>query len=265
MPRVQCRSVVATAGRCGVALLFTTALLLATTMTLQAETTFVSGSSQVHLIELYTSEGCSSCPPADRWLGSLQSNPQLWSRVVPVAFHVDYWDYLGWKDDYASDQFSERQRRYARLRQVSQVYTPGMLLDGREWRDWVQSNALAQPALGAAAQVGQLTLKYDRAHSVVSFAPTGTLEKLPGKAHLALLGVAIESPIKSGENQGKRLRHDFVVLELVSAALKRGESGFVATLPAITTALEAPRYAVAAWVTDQSDSKPLQALGGWLP
>jgi hypothetical protein len=75
--------------------------------------TFQSGPARVGLLELYTSEGCSSCPPAESWLSGLAGNDALWKDVVPVAFHVDYWDYLGWRDVFASSAFSERQRDYA--------------------------------------------------------------------------------------------------------------------------------------------------------
>jgi hypothetical protein len=231
----------------------------------RADSKFVSGSSQAHLIELYTSEGCSSCPPADRWLSSLKEDPLLWSRMVPVAFHVDYWDYLGWRDDYARAEFSERQQRYARLKQVSGVYTPGMFLDGQEWREWQSSNALSGRKAAGNSQVGRLTLNYERQRSTLSFAPEAEVKQAPRKAYLALLGVNVDSPIKAGENRGKRLRHDFVVLDLVSADLKRSEDGgLMATLPAITTELTAPKYAVAAWVTNANDSQPLQVTGGWL-
>jgi hypothetical protein len=78
-----------------------------------AETsTFQSGESATTLIELFTSEGCSSCPPADKWLSKFRSNPDLWSRVVPVAFHVDYWNNLGWMDRFSRPEFTERQRGY---------------------------------------------------------------------------------------------------------------------------------------------------------
>ena len=81
-------------------------------VTTQAQT-FESNNEQVSLIELYTSEGCSSCPPAERWLSKLADDESLWSHFVPLAFHVDYWDYIGWKDPYASKEYSQRQRRYA--------------------------------------------------------------------------------------------------------------------------------------------------------
>ena len=91
---------------------------------------------RVSLLELYTSEGCSSCPPADRWISTLRDDPRLWHEVVPVAFHVDYWDYIGWKDRFASPVYGNRQRDYARNRHVGTVYTPGFVLAGKEWRSW---------------------------------------------------------------------------------------------------------------------------------
>src|SRR5437899_10682781 len=75
--------------------------------------TFQSSEKQTALLELFTSEGCSSCPPAEAWLSRLQDSTGLWRDVVPVAFHVDYWDYLGWRDRWAAKDFSERQRAYA--------------------------------------------------------------------------------------------------------------------------------------------------------
>src|SRR6266704_4673726 len=78
--------------------------------------TFQSSGEQVALLELYTSEGCSSCPPAETWLSRLKESPGLWKDFVPVAFHVDYWDYLGWRDPWSSKTFIYRQHAYARER-----------------------------------------------------------------------------------------------------------------------------------------------------
>ena len=96
---------------------------------------FVSGPAQVPLVELYTSEGCSSCPPAEAWLNRLQSEPGLWRDFVPVSFHVNYWDRLGWPDRFASRAFTERQYAYAEAWGVRTVYTPGFVLNGRDWRE----------------------------------------------------------------------------------------------------------------------------------
>ena len=92
---------------------------------------FESHERQTALLELFTSEGCSSCPPAESWLSQLKQKPELWSGFVPVAFHVDYWDYLGWRDKWASQQFSDRQRDYAQAWGSDSVYTPGFVLNGK--------------------------------------------------------------------------------------------------------------------------------------
>ena len=105
--------------------------------TLVAEPWSISSSNtQVSLLELYTSEGCSSCPLADRWVSSLKDDPKLWKEFIPLSFHVDYWDYIGWKDRFASPAYSRRQKQYAQQGAVSTVYTPGFLNNGQEWRPW---------------------------------------------------------------------------------------------------------------------------------
>ena len=93
-----------------------------------------SGPRTAALVELYTSEGCSSCPPADRWLSSLAARGHVPERVVPLALHVDYRDYIGWKDPYAKREFSLRQRKLTPLQRLALVYTPQVLLQGQDWR-----------------------------------------------------------------------------------------------------------------------------------
>src|SRR5499427_4717203 len=90
-----------------------------------------SGEFTAALVELYTSEGCDSCPPADRWLSGLGggSGP---GRVVPLSLHVDYWDYIGWKDPYAKREFSLRQRKLSQLQRMALVYTPQVVLQGQD-------------------------------------------------------------------------------------------------------------------------------------
>ena len=104
--------------------------------------TFESGDTQSSLIELFTSEGCSSCPPAEKWLSALKSSPDLWKKTVPVAFHVDYWDHLGWRDRFAKPEFTSRQQRYAAAWGGDSVYTPGFVVNGKEWRGWFGGNAM---------------------------------------------------------------------------------------------------------------------------
>src|SRR3954471_19082944 len=101
---------------------------------LHAETEFRSGPTQAALVELYTSEGCSSCPPAEKWLGELKNAAGLWRDFVPVAFHVNYWDHLGWRDVLASKAFTAREHAYAEAWNSSSVYTPCFVRNGAEWR-----------------------------------------------------------------------------------------------------------------------------------
>src|SRR5437773_2365288 len=101
-----------------------------------------SAESQTPLLELFTSEGCSSCPPAEAWFSKLKDSPKLWKDFIPVAFHVDYWDHLGWKDPFSSKTFSERQGKYAAAWQNESIYTPGFVWNGTEWRGWFNREEL---------------------------------------------------------------------------------------------------------------------------
>src|SRR5580698_8345911 len=92
-----------------------------------------SGMGRVAVIELYTSEGCSSCPPADHWLEALRNQRGLWRDFVPIGFHVNYWDNLGWKDRFASRPFTQRQYALAGTWGGNSVYTPCFAFDGKEW------------------------------------------------------------------------------------------------------------------------------------
>jgi hypothetical protein len=127
---------------------------------------FESGPAQVSLLELYTSEGCSSCPPAEAWLSELSRNPNVWRAVVPVSFHVDYWDNLGWKDAFSSREFTLRQRSYAASWGSESIYTPEFVLNGAEWQGWGQ----AVPA-GANQQAGKLTVEVRGSEVVVRYLP----------------------------------------------------------------------------------------------
>src|SRR6266513_4323003 len=91
---------------------------------------FESGEARTMLVELFTSEGCSSCRPADAWMSQLKNNGELWKGIVPAVFHVDYWDGLGWPDRFAKAEFTLRQRRYAASRPTGAVYTPAFVANG---------------------------------------------------------------------------------------------------------------------------------------
>jgi hypothetical protein len=220
---------------------------------------FSSGEARTALLELYSAEGCSSCPPAEGWVSELKKNPDLWKWVVPVVFHVDYWNYLGWADRFAWRDFTARQHRYAEAWKSRSVYTPGFVLNGREWRGWLEHKPLPRDE----APVGKLTITLrDATHADVTFAATDNAPKKL-QVELALLGGNLESDVLRGENKGLKLRHDFVVLHLATAPLVMDGYPFTASfiLPQKTSA---PPLALAAWVVSDPAQPPLQATGGWL-
>jgi len=227
-----------------------------------AETAQVIESPQarVNLLELYTSQGCSSCPPADAWLSKLTADEDLWSGVVPVAFHVDYWDYLGWTDPFGRVDYSERQRDYAARWKGDHIYTPGFVLNGQEWRGW-RGGKMATGAMGTP---GALKVTVGDGAAGVTFTPTGMAPE-NATAHVAVLGFGLETKVRAGENKGLTLENDFVVMSYRTAQLARMGDGYTASVP-----LDAPedpraeRYAVAAWVTGGENPVAIQAAGGWL-
>jgi len=222
-----------------------------------------STANQVGLLELYTSEGCSSCPPAESWLSALKSSPKLWRDVVPVAFHVDYWDSLGWKDPFASTRYSERQRQYANHWRSQSVYTPGFISSGKEWRGWSQHQVLPPTP---SKRVGVLQALSDEGRVWrCEFHPEGSSAASSYEFHAALLGFGFVSDVKAGENRGRKLQHDFVVLKLTEALSRKEGEKFEASLDFGPGAGTAPRFGVAVWITLPNTLEPVQALGGWIP
>src|SRR5262252_7106751 len=105
-----------------------------------AECSAYTGPHTTALVELYTSEGCDTCPPADHWLSSLFSRGFRPDQVVPLSLHVDYWDYIGWKDPFGRAEFSARQRKLAAMRRPVIVYTPQVVLQGQDFRRWASDD-----------------------------------------------------------------------------------------------------------------------------
>jgi hypothetical protein len=218
----------------------------------------VSPAHRVQLLELYTSEGCSSCPPADRWLTGLLSSPDLWCEVVPVAFHVDYWDYIGWRDRFASAAFSARQRRYTAEGAVSSVYTPGFVLGGEEWRGWFRD----QPELVTQGDPAPVDLELEFADAEGRLRVSG--EAGPYVGYVAWLGFDQSTDVSRGENSGKTLRHDFVVLHLEEVPLHDSNRALMGNFRAPADLPASDRYALAAWASARGSMRPLQSVGGWL-
>ncbi|HSR51371.1 MAG TPA: DUF1223 domain-containing protein [Acidobacteriota bacterium] len=174
------------------------------------------------VVELFTSEGCSSCPPADRLLAELAEQPLEGIEIIPLSLHVDYWDRLGWKDPFSSPRFSERQRRYGELLSLRNVYTPQMVVDGR--REFVGSDRTrALREIKAAAHRGNPEIDVE----VLERGPQTTalsirLDQMPRdyksplKLMLAVTENGLSSNVARGENSGRHLRHDAVVRLLQS-------------------------------------------------
>ena len=224
------------------------------------ETTIQSGPNQSNLIELYTSEGCSSCPPADQWLSTLKDHPLLWQQLVPVAFHVDYWDYIGWKDRYAQSGFGDRQRTYAAQNSVSTVYTPGLMSNGDEWRNF---NWLA-PAPAGKHKVGSLKAVIGDDKVTINFEPEEQQSNERLVVHIALLGFDLASSVQAGENAGRELKHDFVVLSLEENQMTPFDGSYDLVIERPRSEISAERYGIALWVSRAGRQAPIQAAGGWI-
>lgn len=200
------------------------------------------------LIELFTSEGCSSCPPADKYLSQFQRSENLWTEVIPLAFHVDYWNYLGWKDVYSHPSFSQRQRIYQSYGAAKSVYTPGFFVDGKEWQGYFSRRALPTQQVNKA---GKLVLTQSGNQFEVNYQTEGRFI-----AHLTLLALDEKTSVRAGENHGKQLEHDFVVLQKYQLTAENNWQFSLANIPDNTDA-------VAVWLTKEDGFKPIQTVAGY--
>ena len=224
-----------------------------------------SSDRTVALVELYTSEGCDSCPPADRWLSSLGPKGFAPDRVVPVALHVDYWDYIGWKDPYARQAHSARQRRMAKLARAAMVYTPQVMLQGQDFRHW-SSPAFEQAVSKINAQPAKarisLSLNPQR-KDAFEVEAAAELLGTPSADPALFLGAyenKLVSEVKAGENRGKSLPHDYVVLQWVGPLeFKGGKLAERHVLPLLPKAVPA-HSGVVAFVQNRATGEVLQAL-----
>ena len=217
---------------------------------------FNSCLEQNSLIELYTSEGCSSCPPAEKYLNSFKENNKLWKKYIPVAFHVDYWDYLGWMDRYAQPQFSKRQSRYAKQRNLKTIYTPAFVVNGQSWR----KSMFKQTPPVSNKQTGILQVGLKENQLTAEFKPVnpeiGNLV-----LNIAVLGIDLSTKIKAGENKGNLAEHEFVVIGFKS--ISSTTTQWKTSLPKLHYP-QANKYGLAVWVNQQGDLSPLQSTGGYI-
>jgi hypothetical protein len=206
------------------------------------------------VVELYTSEGCNSCPPADRWMSALKADP----NVVALAFHVDYWDRLGWKDRFSSATFTERQAAQQTVNGARFSYTPQVVVDGLERKDWP---SLTAPIGERAAAPVELALARDGERITATIMARARAPKRLA-AYWAVTEQNHVTAVKAGENEGATLHHDFVVREYRSVA-----PWATSTDAARTLAFDLPGAAEATHprevnlvVIDAETGRPVQAL-----
>ena len=203
------------------ALITVAALIWAVTPAIAAECTAISGTQRVAVLELYTSEGCDSCPPADRWVSELPAKKLTTDRLLPLAFHVDYWNQLGWIDPYAQAAFSDRQRQHSKRRGVSFVVTPQLLLNGADYRRAALFDDIdgRVKTINSAKPQAEISIKLNNGasglHSRVNVSVAGGAEPRRAQVYLALYENNLATVVKAGENKGRTLHHDFVVRSLV--------------------------------------------------
>jgi hypothetical protein len=222
-----------------------------------------SGPKTAALVELYTSEGCSSCPPADRQLSRLRQVLDPAAEVVPLALHVGYWDYIGWKDVYAQGAFGERQSWLVHANQQKTVYTPQFFVGGTELRSWQRAlrdkvrQLNMRPATAAIRVQAGLTASGALALRADATAPAGAD---PAALHLAVAESGLVTKVTRGENGGVTLAHDHVVREWIGPIRLAGGAAQAQREIALPAAWNRARLEVVAFVQDERSGSVLQAL-----
>ncbi len=217
-----------------------------------------SAATAARVVELYTSEGCNSCPQADRWLSRMAPDVEARSDTVALAFHVDYWDRLGWKDRFASAAYTARQSQQQASNGAKFSYTPQVVLDGADNKDWINTRVPLKAGAPAQAQIS-LTREGPQINAEVA-ANAGGPTRLA--AYWAVTELNHTTAVKAGENEGVTLKHDFVVREYKPVAaweVKPGATTSLSFVPSTSADAKHPRQ-VNLVVLDAYSGRPVQAL-----
>lgn len=220
-----------------------------------------SGPNTAALIELYTSEGCSSCPPADRQLRQLRETLAPGAEAVPIALHVSYWDYIGWKDPYAQSGFDQRQSWLGHANGQRTIYTPEFFVGGAELRSWRSGLRERVRQLNATPALADI-------HLQAGIAPDGKLaldaaaktREEAATLYLALAENGLVSNVTRGENGGATLQHDHVVRAWIGPIRFNSGTVRVQREIALPAAWKRTQLSVIAFVQDARNGKVLQAL-----
>lgn len=228
-----------------------------------------SPAHRVALIELYTSEGCSSCPPADQWLGELSQRFSA-EQLVALSLHVDYWDYIGWQDPFAQPAFAKRQRWLTQLARSNTVYTPEVFTGMKELRTWHTAASFAERVqklnrLPAAADIAlQMRPAGDSAVDLEAHFTLreGSQARPTTEAIVIIYENRLHSDIRAGENRGVKLQHERVV-RFWSTAVPLGKADGTAVWRQtvnIPAEWQRKELGVAAFVQDPKAGEVLQAV-----
>jgi hypothetical protein len=235
-----------------------------TSMPTSAQCRAISAEHEVALFELYTSEGCDSCPPADRWFSTLARGSDA-GHAVALAFHVDYWDRLGWRDRFGSAAYTARQHDQATRQHASFVYTPQVLLQGEDfsWRSPGQP-AAAIAAINARPARAKIELAADPAASDAATVEVRVRIGEPrDRAHaaiaVALVQDGLASEVKAGENAGRRLEHDHVVRQWHTSTARFDAAGVATERIVLSLPRDSGPLSVVAFVENDSTGSVLQA------
>jgi hypothetical protein len=216
-----------------------------------------SGPQIAPVIELYTSEGCSSCPPAEQWLSRLKAGAASRGAVVE-AFHVGYWDSIGWVDRFAAPAFTDRQRDAAARNGLRTIYTPQVLLSGRDWPQWGGDADPLRPTGPARVGITLREIGHDRFEAAVT---TAAGAPAAWSAYWTVTADGYSTQVGAGENAGRLLRHDFVVRQYTPVGEYRSAPGVaqLLTLRSIASDPDHPRR-INLVVFDPRTGRPLQAV-----
>jgi hypothetical protein len=215
------------------------------------------------LVELYTSEGCSSCPPADKQLGRLRQALGPAAEVVPLALHVDYWDYIGWRDPYGRKVFGERQSWLVRSNNGRAVYTPQFFVGGTELRAWrgeLQDQVRRLNATPAAAAIRVQAGLTARGTLLLSAEATSRVGAEPSALYLLITESGLVSKVTRGENAGVTLAHDHVVREWIGPIPLREGIARAQREIALPAGWNRAHLDVVAFVQNQRTGSVLQAI-----
>ena len=172
-----------------------------------------SSKHPVALIELYTSQGCSSCPPAEKWLANLEKSGINKDKAVPLALHVDYWDYIGWKDQFSQKYFTQRQYQYRKTNHSDSVYTPQIMFNGNDVRRVTLNNSLDELRDKTAPVAFDVEATLHNANNLKLAINFNRIDSIAKNSRVVVVVAEnnLEGDIKSGENSGRKLKHNHVV------------------------------------------------------